>query len=135
MQKISNYAQKTNYRPSFKANVIWESLGNLGKQIVSDKASQEISMSKSIIDELALQLPENHAYEFNKISFKNLSKKLKMNLVVDGQPIAQQKIELSNLPKPNVKNLLVKIAEYLQADVENYNLFKADSDCYRNFMN
>lgn len=136
MQKIGNYAQNNNYRPSFKAKVNWESLGNVGKLIMSDKASQEIRLGKKNVEELALKLPENHQYKFNKLGFMDLSKKLNINLIVDGQPVAQQKVSLSKLPKPNVKNLLAKIAEYLQADVENYSVYKADFDCYKkSFMN
>lgn len=136
MQRIGNYVQSNNYRPSFKANINWESLGVAGKLIVSNTASQEIRVSRKSIEELALQLPENHEYKFNNIDLSKLVKKLNINLAVDGKSVAQQSVSIANRSRLSLKTLLTTIGEHIKKDAENYKNFKSDIDCYKNsFMN
>lgn len=119
VQRIGNYVQNNNYRPSFKAGINWESLGTVGKQIASKTASQEIRVAKRSIDEKALQLPENWEYKFNNFDL-NKAKKIRIKLLVDGKTRAAQNISLSKLPDISVKNLLNIVDAYIYTDAVNY---------------
>lgn len=119
VQRIGNYVQNNNYRPSFKAKVNWESLGNIGKQIVSDKAPQEIRVARRSIEEKALHLPGNFEYKFNNVDLSK-AKKIRIKLLVDGKTIGAQNISLSKELNSSAKNLLNKVGDYIYTDVVNY---------------